>query len=183
METQSTNIPDVMLFFPKIHGDSRGYFMESWKDTMLSETLVQENQSMSANRGTIRGLHYQRGAASQGKLLRVLSGSLIDVAVDLRRGSPHFGRHVVASLSSSNGGQIWVPPGFAHGFCTLEDNTTVLYKATAYYNPSEERGVNPFDLDLGISWPGNSSSKERFTIADRDASWPFLRDIPEEDLF
>lgn len=149
-------IPDVKLIEPKVFGDERGFFMETWNaatfaDAGLALTFVQDNHSRSS-RGVLRGLHYQL-EQPQGKLVRVASGAVYDVAVDLRRSSPTFGQWVGYELSASNKRMLWVPEGFAHGFVTLEDGTDFLYKCTALYAPQYERAIRWDDPGIGVEWP------------------------------
>jgi dTDP-4-dehydrorhamnose 3,5-epimerase len=156
MHILDTTLADVKIIEPKVFGDERGFFLETWRADWLGEiapglSFVQDNHSRSA-KGVLRGLHYQLKHA-QGKLLRVIAGAIYDVAVDVRRGSPTFGRWVGVELSAENKKMIWVPPGFAHGFLTLKDGTEVLYKCTDYYSPEWERGVLWNDPDLAIAWP------------------------------
>jgi len=156
MQFEPTAIPDVILIKPQIHGDARGFFMETFQAQQfaaagLPTTFVQDNQSGSQH-GTLRGLHYQICQA-QGKVVRVAVGSIFDVAVDLRRWSPTFGQWVGAELSAQNKHQLWVPPGFAHGFYVLSDWVELLYKATDFYAPQWERTLLWNDPALGIAWP------------------------------
>lgn len=175
-------IPEVMVIEPKRFGDSRGFFSETWsrrafaEATGLDAAFVQDNHSLSAERGVIRGLHFQTPPHAQGKLLRVTRGSIIDVAVDIRRGSPTFGRHVAVEISAENWRQLWVPPGFAHGFCTLEPDTEVQYKVTAYYAPDHDRGLAFDDPALGIAWPVEPAAA---VLSDRDRRHPLLADLPD----
>ena len=139
------------------HGDERGFFSEVFRADTLSThgidaAFVQDNHATSAQRGVVRGLHYQVSPSAQGKLVRCARGAILDVAVDIRRGSPSFGRHVATELSDANWRQIWVPPGFAHGYVTLSADTEVLYKVTSYYDPAAERGIAWDDPALGIDW-------------------------------
>ncbi|MGH7215513.1 MAG: dTDP-4-dehydrorhamnose 3,5-epimerase, partial [Tepidisphaeraceae bacterium] len=155
MQVIDTEIPAVKLLVPKRFGDQRGFFSETYNRKTLdalgiSGEFVQDNHSLSAERGVVRGLHYQVAPMAQDKLLRVVRGSVLDVALDIRRDSPTFGRHVTAVLSAENWRQLYVPAGFAHGFATLEPNTEVLYKVTAYYSPAHERGIRWNDPRLGI---------------------------------
>jgi dTDP-4-dehydrorhamnose 3,5-epimerase len=136
--------------------------------------FVQDNHSRSAQRHTLRGLHFQRPPRAQGKLVRVGRGAVLDVAVDVRHGSPHYGRHVVAELSDANGHQLWVPPGFLHGFVTLTDETDVLYKVTEYYSPDHDGAVRWNDPDIGIAWPADLSDP---VLSAKDAAAPRLRDL------
>jgi len=157
MIVSPTDIQEVLLVEPEIHTDRRGFFFESWnartwrEKTGLEVEFVQDNHSLS-RRGVVRGIHYQIENA-QGKLVRVIVGEVFDVAVDLRRGSETFGRWVGARLSAANKRQLWIPPGFGHGFVALTDSAEMLYKATAYYNREGERCIRWDDPDLGINWP------------------------------
>jgi len=166
----------VLELKPRRFGDSRGWFSETYSRRTLSEhgiaaEFVQDNQSMSASRGTVRGLHLQLEPHSQGKLIRVLKGRIFDVAVDVRRNSPDYRRYVGVELSASEGNQLWIPSGFAHGFCTLEPETEVLYKVTAYYAPSAERSILWNDPELGITWPVDSAAA---SVSDKDRAAPTL---------
>lgn len=151
-------IPDVILIEPKIFGDDRGFFFESFnqkefeKATGLSPTFVQDNHSKSTQ-GVLRGLHYQLPPRAQGKLVRVTQGEVFDVAVDIRKSSPTFGQWVGETLSAENKKQLWIPEGFAHGFITLSDTTEFLYKTTDYYAPELERCIRWDDSDIGVDWP------------------------------
>jgi dTDP-4-dehydrorhamnose 3,5-epimerase len=151
------DIPDVVLLEPRVFADDRGHFFESFNAAVLQTLIgrdlhfVQDNESRSA-RGVLRGLHYQVGR-TQGKLVRVVSGEVFDVAVDIRRGSPTFGRHVGVHLSGENKRQIWIPEGFAHGFLVLSDAATCQYKVTDYWSPEHERCIRFDDADLAIPWP------------------------------
>jgi dTDP-4-dehydrorhamnose 3,5-epimerase len=155
---KSLAIADVKLIAPDRHKDHRGFFSEVFnyrvlRDFGIDVECVQDNHSLSVETGTVRGLHFQRAPHAQGKLVRVVRGKIFDVAVDLRPGSPTYGRHVTAELSSENWLQLWIPPGFAHGFSTMEPYTEVLYKTTDYYSPQHDAGVYWDDVALGISWP------------------------------
>lgn len=156
MEAISTAIPDVLLVQPKIFGDSRGFFFESWNEREFSRLginhrFVQDNHSHSA-RGVLRGLHYQI-SQPQGKLVRVCSGEIFDVVVDIRRSSPTFGQKVSVRLNGEDHRMLWVPPGFAHGFCVLSDYADVLYKSSDFYAPEYERSILWNDPEIGIEWP------------------------------
>jgi dTDP-4-dehydrorhamnose 3,5-epimerase len=166
----------VLELQPRRFADSRGWFSETYSRRVLSEhgvasEFVQDNQSVSASRGTIRGLHLQVEPHAQGKLVRVLRGRIFDVAVDLRVDSPTYRRYVGVELSASEGNQLWIPSGFAHGFCTLEPDTEVLYKVTDYYTPSAERSILWNDPELNISWPLETSAA---SLSDKDRSAPSL---------
>jgi dTDP-4-dehydrorhamnose 3,5-epimerase len=158
MTFKRTAIPDVILFEPRVFGDERGFFFESFNEKVFTEAVgeryqfVQDNHSRSS-RGVLRGLHYQLPPNAQGKLVRVVAGEVFDVAVDIRKSSPTFGRWVGELLSESNKRQLWVPPGFAHAFVTLSDAAEFLYKATDFYAPSAERCIRWNDPDIGIQWP------------------------------
>jgi len=157
MQIIETAIPEVKLIEPRVFGDGRGFFMETWSRKVFAEAgldldFVQDNHSRSS-KGVLRGLHYQLGDAAQGKLVRVTAGAVFDVAVDLRRSSPTFGRWVGYELSAANRRMLWVPEGFAHGFLTLEDGTDFLYKCTRLYAPAHERAVRFDDPAIGIEWP------------------------------
>jgi dTDP-4-dehydrorhamnose 3,5-epimerase len=156
MKIIATDIPDVMVFEPALHGDHRGYFLETWRadtfrDAGIEARFVQDNQS-SSGQGVLRGLHYQI-RQPQGKLVRVIAGSVFDVAVDLRRRSPTFGRWVGAELSAENHRLFWVPPGFGHGFYVLSAEAEFVYKCTDYYAPEHERVIRYDDPAIGIDWP------------------------------
>jgi len=183
MEIIETNIPDVKVITPKKHGDHRGSFAETFNCKALAAAgieadFVQDNQSYSAAKGVVRGLHFQIPPFAQGKLVRVLRGSILDVAVDLRRSSPTFKHHVAVQLSAENFKQIFVPKGFAHGFVTLVTDTEILYKVTDYYAPDHERGLMWNDPDLGIDWPVNADDA---VLSSRDRELSHLSDLT--DLF
>lgn len=158
MKVTPTAIPDVLLIEPRVFGDERGFFFESYnrkafrQATGLDPEFVQDNHSKS-RKGVLRGLHYQLPPKAQGKLVRVVQGEVFDVAVDLRKSSPTFGHWVGETLSAENKKQLWIPPGFAHGFLTLSDSAEVLYKTTDYYAPEYERAIRWDDPTLGIDWP------------------------------
>ena len=156
MKFIKTNIPDVVLINPKVFSDDRGFFMESYQtkrfaDGGIKVSFVQDNHSRS-KRGVLRGLHYQIDKV-QGKLVRAIRGEIFDVAVDMRQKSPYFGQWIGENLSSTNKNQLWIPPGFAHGFYVLSDYAEVLYKTTDYYSPEGERMLLWNDPDIGIQWP------------------------------
>lgn len=170
MEIVSTEIPAVKIVRPKKFGDHRGFFSETYNKRALQEAgiqleFVQDNHSLSATKGTIRGLHFQLAPYAQDKLVHVVRGAVLDVAVDLRHSSPTFGRHVKAVISAHEWNQILVPIGFAHGFCTLEPDTEVIYKVTNYYAPDFERGILWNDSELGIEWP---VSEGKATVSEKD---------------
>lgn len=158
MKVTRLDIPDVILFEPRVFGDERGFFFESFNQRQFEEAVgyavnfVQDNHSKSA-KGVLRGLHYQMPPHAQGKLVRVVQGEVFDVAVDIRRSSPTFSKWVGATLSADNKQQLWVPPGFAHGFITLTETAEFLYKTSNYYAPESERAIIWNDSDIGIGWP------------------------------
>lgn len=156
MQVIDTRLPGVLLLEPRVFGDARGFFLESWNRQTFAEAgldldFVQDNHSRSA-KGVLRGLHYQLDQP-QGKLVRVVSGAVFDVAVDLRRASPHFGQWVGYELSAENQRMMWVPPGFGHGFLVLSEYADFLYKTTAYYAPQSDRGIRWDDPHIGVQWP------------------------------
>lgn len=172
MEFLKTPVRDVLLIKPEVHGDHRGFFMETFRTDCFAQQgitlpFVQDNHSQS-DQGTLRGLHYQK-RRPQGKLLRAVSGSIFDVAVDIRRGSPTFGKWFGAVLSAENKLMLWVPPGFAHGFYTLENGSTCFYKCTDYYDPKDECGIRWDDPDLKIAWPLIDNKKPFLSAKDAAA--------------
>lgn len=175
MKVTPLAIPEVLLIEPRVFGDARGFFMETWHERTFAEAgiaarFVQDNHSRSA-RGVLRGLHYQL-KKPQGKLVRVVSGEVFDVAVDLRRHSPSFGRWVGARLSEDNKHLLWVPPGFAHGFCVLSEHADFLYKCSEFYAPEDEHALRWDDPDIGIDWPLDVAP----VLSAKDAAAPLLRD-------
>ena len=178
MNVEPLEIPDVLLLTPSRYQDPRGFFSETWNQDRFAAAgvpgpFVQDNHALSTERGVLRGLHLQIGPNAQGKLVRVVRGSIWDVAVDVRRGSPTFGRHVGAVISAENWRQIWVPVGFLHGYCTLEPDTEVIYKVTAAYDRPAERGVLWNDPALGIPWP---IPADEAILSDKDKILPLLAD-------
>lgn len=174
MDVVSLDIPDVKIIRPKKFGDHRGFFSETYtKKTFeaagLHYDFVQDNHSLSAEVGTVRGLHFQLPPFAQDKLVRVVRGAILDVAVDIRKNSPTFGRHVSAVISAADWNQILVPIGFAHGFCTLEPDTEVIYKVTNYYSAEHDRGLLWNDPELGIDWP---VSADKARLSDKDHKHP-----------
>lgn len=175
-----TAIDAVKVIVPKIFGDHRGSFCETYtRDRFIEHGIacdfVQDNQSRSATAGTVRGLHFQTPPMAQDKLIRVLAGRILDVAVDLRRSSPSYGRFVAEELSADNGKQLLVPVGFAHGFCTLEPDTIVLYKVTNSYSPAHDSGVAWNDPDLDIAWP---IAADKAILSDKDTRLPSFKSLP-----
>jgi dTDP-4-dehydrorhamnose 3,5-epimerase len=176
MNVEQLAIPDVKVLTPPRYGDSRGFFSETWSATRFAEAgvpgpFVQDNHSLSASPGTIRGLHCQVAPSVQGKLVRVVRGAVWDVVVDIREGSPTYGQHVAATLSAENWRQLWVPGGFLHAFCTLEPDTEVIYKVTAGYDRAAERGVVWNDPTLALPWP---VAPDKAVLSDKDAALPPL---------
>lgn len=174
-------IADVKLITPKKFGDHRGFFAETYNRKLLAEQgvdveFVQDNHSLSATPGTVRALHYQLPPFAQDKLVRVLKGSILDVAVDIRKGSPTFGKFVTATLTAENFQMLFVPIGFAHGFVTLEPNTEVAYKVTNYYAPTHERGIRWNDPTIGVPWGVSESDA---TLSGKDKIAPLLADVIE----
>ncbi|MDD9904972.1 MAG: dTDP-4-dehydrorhamnose 3,5-epimerase [Rhodospirillaceae bacterium] len=176
MRTTETVLPGVLLVEPDVLGDERGFFQEIWNREKYAEagipgTFVQDNMSRSS-KGVVRGLHYQEPGA-QGKLVQVIAGAVFDVAVDIRRGSETFGRWVGEVLSAENHRQLWVPPGFAHGFCVVSDTADFFYKCTTPYRPMNEHVIRFDDPDIGIDWPVDAPR-----LSERDQNAPLLRDTP-----
>lgn len=181
MQVEETAIPAVKIVTPKKHGDARGFFSEvykssDWDKAGLEFTFVQDNHSYSALASTLRGLHFQTQPFAQAKLVRVARGRILDVAVDIRRSSPTFGRHVAVELSAENWRQMLIPIGFAHAFMTLEPDTEVLYKTTALYSAPHDRGVAWDDPAIGIAWPSIAGGP---ILSDKDRRLPRLTDAPE----
>jgi dTDP-4-dehydrorhamnose 3,5-epimerase len=180
MQIIPTAIPEVKEIRPVRHGDGRGFFSEIFRDDVLRQhgiemAFVQENHSLSVDRGVIRGLHFQTPPMAQAKLVRVAAGAILDVAVDIRTGSPSYGRHVAVRLSAAEGNQLFVPEGFAHGFCTVEPNTEVIYKVNRYYSPEHDRGMLWNDPALGIVWPVGEGEA---VLSDKDRRQPLLAELP-----
>lgn len=180
MQVVSTDIAEVKEIRPVRHHDPRGFFSEIFREALLREhgigvPFVQENHSLSVDRGVLRGLHFQIPPAGQAKLVRVAAGSILDVAVDIRRGSPTYGHHVAIVLSAEQGNQLYVPEGFAHGFCTIEPNTEVIYKVSSYYSPAHDRGLAWDDPALAIAWP---LARGEALLSDKDRRNPVLAELP-----
>ena len=173
-------LPAVRVLSARRYQDSRGFFSEVWREDALRQAgidvrFVQENHALSHAAHTVRGLHFQIAESAQAKLVRCPRGSILDVAVDIRRGSPTFGRHVAVVLSAENWKQLYVPVGFAHGYCTLEPDTEVIYKVTAYSDPASERGVAWDDPEIKIAWP---AGPDRAVLTTRDRAYPRLAELP-----
>lgn len=182
MKIVETSLPGVLLLEPKVFGDARGFFIETWRESLLQQAgidirFVQDNHSRS-QRGVLRGLHYQL-VQPQGKLVRVSRGAVYDVAVDVRIGSPHFGQAFGAILDDVDHRMMYVPPGFAHGFCVLSDVADFLYKCTDYYHPASEQGIAWNDPDIGIAWPDMGMAP---TLSAKDQVTLRLKDQPRDRL-
>ena len=181
MQVIETEIPDVKIIIPRKFGDHRGFFSETYSKKVLSEAgihmdFVQDNQSLSVQKGVMRGLHFQLPPFAQDKLVRVVRGAVYDVAVDIRRSSPTFGKHVAVELSAENWKQLLVPAGFAHGFITLTENTEACYKVTNYYSPQHDRGILWNDPALGIEWPIDVKD---VILSEKDQKQPKLAEAQE----
>jgi dTDP-4-dehydrorhamnose 3,5-epimerase len=180
VKVEALAIADVKLITPDRYNDPRGFFSETWNQGKfagagISGPFIQDNHAVSTAAGVLRGLHCQIGPNAQGKLVRCIRGAIYDVAVDVRFGSPTFGRYVAAEISAENWTQIWVPVGFLHGYCTLTAETEVIYKVTGAYDKSAERGAIWDDPDIGIQWP---VSADEVILSDKDKVLPRLRDLP-----
>jgi dTDP-4-dehydrorhamnose 3,5-epimerase len=175
------SIPDVWIIEPKAHGDERGYFAETYRQDKFEDALgyrvnfVQDNESKSY-KGVLRGLHFQLAPHAQSKLVRVIEGTVLDVAVDVRRGSPSFGQHVAVELSGVNKKQIFIPRGFAHGFLVLTDTATFAYKVDNFYSPECDRGLAFDDIDLNIDW---KLTKQELLVSDKDSQQPRLTELTD----
>jgi dTDP-4-dehydrorhamnose 3,5-epimerase len=179
MRVTPTDLPDVKLIAPKKFADERGFFIETYSQRALAAHgiaigFVQDNHSLSRQAGTVRGLHFQLAPFAQDKLIRVTRGSILDVAVDIRTGSPTYGRHVAITLTADDPTQMLVPVGFAHGFCTLEPDTEVVYKVSAAYSGEHDRGIQWNDPALGIAWP---VEPDRAILSDKDRRNPTLAEL------
>lgn len=169
-------LEDVILVRPVRIEDERGFFAETFRQSEFASngidcTFVQDNHSLSRRKGTLRGLHFQKPPHEQAKLVRCIAGRILDVVVDIRPQSPTFGHHASVELSAASGEQLFVPAGFAHGFCTLEDDTEIVYRVSAYYAPEADSGLTFDDAEIGIAWPFPASA---MTLSDRDRRWPGL---------
>lgn len=179
MHVEKTDIPGLLIIEPQVFTDERGFFMETYsrdryQEAGIVEEFIQDNLSVS-KAGVLRGLHYQAPPFAQGKLVTVLRGRVMDVAVDIRFGSPTFGQHVMVELSADNHRQFWIPAGFAHGFVALEDDTIFSYKCTNVYSKEHDRGIRYDDVALGIKWNRDDS-----IVSEKDKCHPLLKDIPQE---
>lgn len=177
MKFIETSLQGVFLLEPNIFGDNRGFFMETYNAKIFQElgieqSFIQDNHSLSVPAGTLRGLHYQLAPKAQTKLVRCIRGAIYDVAVDIRKGSPTFGEWVGVILSEYNKRQLLVPKGFAHGFCTLVENTEVNYKVDEYYSPENDRGIRWSDPEIGIDWPVSNP-----VLSEKDQVHPLLKDV------
>ena len=180
LTVQPLEIADCLLVTPDRFGDNRGFFSETYnkaalKDAGLDIEFVQDNQSLSRPKSTVRGLHFQVPPFAQAKLVRVTRGAVLDVAVDIRKGSPTYGNHIAVELSAETWNQLYIPVGFAHGFCTLEPDTELLYKVSAPYSRDDDRGIAWNDPDLGIEWP---VGEDDAVLSEKDAVQPAFADLP-----
>ena len=181
MKFSRSEITDIIIIEPNVFKDERGYFFESFKQNELNEFLgydvnfCQDNVSKS-NYGVLRGLHYQEPPFAQAKLVRVIQGSVLDVVVDIRKGSPNYGKYVTAIISAENWNMIWVPKGFAHGFLTLETNTVVFYKVSQFYSKDDDRGFIWDDPQVNIDWPADP---QNIILSEKDSNLPRLKDLPD----
>lgn len=181
MESRATPIPDVVELVPRRIRDSRGFYSTTFATEALAaagiaeRNWMQDSHVLSTARGTVRGLHFQIPPSAQAKLVRVSRGAILDVAVDLRRGAPTYGRHVAIEISAAAWNQVFVPAGFAHGYCTLEPDTEVIYKVSHAYAPQHERGLDWRDPALGIAWPVPADAA---VLSERDRQWPRLAELP-----
>ena len=180
MTYKKTAISGVWIIEPKVFDDARGYFMEAFKqkefeDVIGKVSFVQDNES-SSSKGVLRGLHYQMAPYSQAKLVRVVSGCVLDVAVDIRKGSPTFGKYVAVELSGDNKRQLFIPKGFAHGFFVISDEAEFVYKCTDFYVPDDEGGILWNDPDIGIKWPLDEINEEDILLSEKDQNWKLMKD-------
>lgn len=185
MQIIEFEIPDVRVLIPDRIEDARGFFSETWnlqrlRNAGIDVDFVQDNQSLSLAQGTLRGLHFQIPPEPQCKLVRVIRGRIYDVAVDIRKGSPAYGRHVGIELSAEEGNQLLVPEGFAHGFLTLEPDTEVLYKVSNYFSPAHDRGLLWSDPEFAIDWPDTGDAP---TLSEKDKGWPPLSQFESPFIF
>jgi dTDP-4-dehydrorhamnose 3,5-epimerase len=180
VKIQHLDIPEALLIRPAVHHDERGFFSEVFRGDWLADhgapVFVQDNHAFTLRRGVLRGLHFQRPPHAQGKLVRCTRGSILDVAVDIRRGSPTYARHVSTVLSAENGSQMWIPVGFAHGYVALEPSCEVIYKVTDYYDRASEGGIAWNDPALAIEW-GLPASEIK--VIEKDGLYPSLAEAPE----
>jgi len=180
MRVTALTLPEILILRPERFEDARGFFSETYNRNVFAASgidldFVQDNHSLSKSPGTIRGLHYQVAPFAQSKLVRVLRGAVLDVAVDIRRSSPNFGKWVATRLSAKEGNQIFVPAGFAHGYCTLEPDTEVFYKVTQHYSPDHEFGILWNDPAIGVDWP---VTPDQVSLSGKDRNYPLLQDAP-----
>jgi dTDP-4-dehydrorhamnose 3,5-epimerase len=184
LQVEDLALPGLRLVTPKRFGDNRGFFSETYAARAfaaagIDAVFVQDNHSRSAECGTVRGLHFQAPPYAQDKLIRVVRGRVLDVALDIRKGSPTYGKHVAVELSADNWAQLFVPVGFVHGFCTLVPDTEVVYKVTGYYTPQAEMGISWNDPDLGIAWPDFAGAQ----VSHKDSALPLWRDLKSPFIF
>lgn len=180
LDVETTAIAEVKIVRPKRIGDDRGFFSEWYNRDALAKQgvvvdFIQDNMALSGRKGTVRGLHFQSPPFAQAKLVGCVRGAVFDVAVDIRRGSPTFGKHVAVELSAANGWQLFIPKGFAHGYCTLEDNSVLFYKVDGGYSPQHDAGVLWQDPDIAIAWPVTPDGAQ---LSKKDVGLPRLKDLP-----
>ena len=180
MEFRKFALDGPLEIVPRRIADERGYFSEIFRSDTFTEqagavSFVQENQSLSVRPGTVRGIHFQTHPHAQGKLVRCLAGAVLDVAVDLRRDSPGYGRYIAVTLTPKDNNQLWIPVGFGHAFCTLEPNSVIGYRITNYYSPDCDKGVAWNDPDIGVDWPEIADPR---TLSAKDRGQPALADLP-----
>ena len=178
LTSERLEIDGVVKITPQRFADSRGYFVETYNKRVIADAgvtldFIQDNEALSADVGTLRGLHFQVAPEPQTKLVRVITGAIFDAVVDLRDGSPTYGKWCGTTLTAAGGEQLFVPAGFAHSYCTLEPNTLVAYKVDGFYNKGAERGIRWDDPDIGVEWP---IARDRIKVSEKDAALPFLRD-------
>lgn len=177
------DISQVILIKPKVFSDERGFFMETYKysdfvESGIGEQLIQSNHSKSVPKGVVRGLHFQKKPFEQAKLIRTIAGSIFDVAVDIRKNSPTYGKYVSAVLSAENKEILYIPAGFAHGFCTLEENTEIVYECSKAYSSEHDRGIIWNDRDINIQWPASEP-----ILSDKDQCWPRLKEADNNFIY
>lgn len=188
MNIIKTDVLDVYILEPQVFGDKRGWFMESWSKRKMEEAglfydFIQDNQSFSASKHTLRGLHFQKGQHTQAKIVRCTQGAVLDVAVDIRKGSPTYKKWVAIELSEENKRQLLIPRGFAHGFLVLSEEAEFTYKCDDTYNCAAEGGLAWNDPDVSIAWPMEHIKKEELLTSEKDSKWPSLKELKETDLF
>jgi len=177
------DIPQVILIKPKVFSDERGFFMETYKysdfaEIGINEQFIQSNHSKSVSKGVVRGLHFQKKPFEQAKLIRTVTGSIFDIAVDIRKNSPTYGKYVFTVLSAENKEILYIPAGFAHGFCTLEEGTEIVYECSKAYSPEHDRGIIWNDRDINIEWP-----VEKPILSGKDQHWTTLKEVDNNFIY